>query len=158
MLDRAPVAVDALVYDAVTSARQMGGSEDVSITLDLDANLPLVDADPSRAVEALAALIRHALRTSQSGEVKVTADRAANGREIVIEIEAPSRLIPASNLQRLLLPDGDSTMPRELGGLALGLSLAHSLMILHGGGVEVSDTTHGVLLRGRLPVHQERTT
>ncbi len=151
VLDRSPVAVDTVVFDAVSSAREMSARGAVPVVVDLDPGLPEVEADVSRLVEALAALIRHALKTSPSGEVLVTADLGPGGREVIIGIDAPSRMMPAASLARLLLPGGENTLPRELGGLALGLSLAHSLLVLHGGDVEVSDSPRGVLLRARIP-------
>jgi signal transduction histidine kinase len=111
-----------------------------------------VFVDPDRIVDAMRALLRHALRTTTSGAIHVRAVVSPSGREVLVDINVPSRTIPAARLSRLLLPDGESTMPRSAGGLALGLSLARSLVVLHGGNVEPLDTVSGVVLRVALPL------
>jgi signal transduction histidine kinase len=152
VLQKSAADLQELVLTGVSAAREMAGPGGVPVVTELAQQLPAVHVDPGRVIEALAALIRHAQRTTHNGTVRVSAEPGVSGREAFIDIEAPSRMIPAANLARLLLPDGESTMPRSLGGLALGLSLAHSLLVLHGGGVEVFDTVDGILLRARLPV------
>ena len=151
VLDKSSTEFEELLLSAVNAAREMSGPDAVPVTFEIAPSLPAVSVDPARVIEALAALIRHAVRTTQTGQVRVNADAGADGRDINVDINAPSRLIPAANLSRLLLPDGESTMPRSLGGLALGLSLANSLLVLHGGSVEVLDTIDGIVLRARLP-------
>jgi len=112
----------------------------------------IVDVDPERTADALRALLRHALRTTTSGVIHLRAVISPSGRDVLIDIHVPSRTIPASKLARFLLPDNESTMPRSAGGLALGLSLARSLIVMHGGNVEPLDTVSGVVLRVALPL------
>ncbi|MBI5534901.1 MAG: HAMP domain-containing histidine kinase [Deltaproteobacteria bacterium] len=157
VVQKSKAAFDELVLSAVNSAREIAGPGAIQITFDIAPSLPPVTVDPTRVIEALAALIRHAVRTTHEGQVRVIAEASGNGRDLVVDIEAPSRMIPAANLARLLLPDGESTMPRSLGGLALGLSLANSLLVLHGGSVEVFDTADGIVLRARVPIDAEPT-
>lgn len=116
-----------------------------------------VFVDPDRIADAIKALLRHALRTTTTGAIHVRAVVSPSGREVLVDINIPSRAIPAARLSRLLLPDGESTMPRSAGGLALGLSLARSLVVLHGGNVEPLDTVSGVVLRVALPLDVDWT-
>jgi len=153
VLDRRPTKLSSVVADAVESTVRSAPPSPVVIINDVDDTAPwMVHADPVRLADAFVALLRHALRTSTQGRIAVRAAIAPSGTEVLVDIEAPTRAIPAERLARLLLPDGESTMPRSAGGLAIGLSLARSLVVLHGGNIHAFDLEGGVVMRVSLPL------
>ncbi len=153
VLDRKTVRLADVVGEAVESVIRSAPPSPVVIINDVDADAPwLVQADFGRLCDAFCALLRHSLRTSTQGRIAVRGAAAPSGKEALIDVEAPTRAVPAATLSRLLLPDGDSTMPRSAGGLAIGLSLARSLVVLHQGNVRAFDVEGGVVLRVSLPL------
>ncbi len=153
VLDRKPTKLSSVVADAVESTVRSAPPSPVVIINDVDDTAPwMVHADPVRLADAFVALLRHALRTSTQGRIAVRAAIAPSGTEVLVDVEAPTRSIPAERLARLLLPDGESTMPRSAGGLAIGLSLARSLVVLHGGNIHAFDLEGGVVMRVSLPL------
>jgi signal transduction histidine kinase len=156
LLKRKAVIHD-LLRDAVEQTREAFSEDAVPIFNEATYAPWEVFVDPDRIVDAIRALLRHAIRTTTSGAIHLRAVVSPSGREVLIDINVPSRTIPAAKLSRLLLPDGESTMPRSAGGLALGLSLARSLVVLHGGNVEPLDTVSGVVLRVALPLDVDWT-
>lgn len=156
LLKRKAVVHD-LLRDAVGQTREAYGEDSIPIFNEATYAPWEVFVDPDRIVDAVKALLRHAIRTTTDGAIHLRAVVSPSGREVLIDINVPSRAIPAARLSRLLLPDGESTMPRSAGGLALGLSLARSLVVLHGGNVEPLDTVSGVVLRVALPLDVDWT-
>jgi len=153
VLDRKLTKLSSVVADAVESTIRSAPPSPVVIINDVDDAAPwMVHADPVRLADAFVALLRHALRTSTEGRIAVRAAIAPSGTELLVDVEAPTRAIPADRLARLLLPDGESTMPRSAGGLAIGLSLARSLVVLHGGNIHAFDLEGGVVMRVSLPL------
>ena len=152
VLQQQTAVVHDLVREAIEATSQTAPADAVPIINEATVATWSVSVDPERVVDAITALLRHALRTTTGGVVHVRAVIAPSGRDVLIDINVPTRAIPAARLMRLLMPDGESTMPRSAGGLALGLSLARSLVVMHGGTVEALDTVSGVVLRVSLPL------
>ncbi len=152
VLEKHKVVLHDIVRDAVAAIQETSDPDSTPIVNEATYAPFPVFVDAERATDALKALLRHALRTTDSGAIHVRAVVAPSGREVLVDINVPSRTIPAERLSRLLLPDGESTMPRSAGGLAIGLSLARSLVVLHGGNVEALDTVSGVVVRVALPL------
>ena len=157
VLQKRKIVLHDILREAVEATRETTDEQSPPIYNEATFAPWEVFADPDRIVDALKALLRHGLRTTTSGVIHVRAVVSPSGREVLVDINVPSRTIPASRLSRLLLPDGESTMPRSAGGLALGLSLARSLVVLHGGNVEALDTVSGVVLRVALPLDVDWT-
>ena len=157
VLQKRKAVVHELLREAVAETRAEANDDQVPIFNEATYAPWEVFVDPERIVDAMKALLRHALRTTSSGAIHVRAVVSPSGREVLVDINVPSRTIPAARLSRFLLPDGESTMPRSAGGLALGLSLARSLVVLHGGNVEPLDTVSGVVLRVALPLDVDWT-
>jgi len=153
VLERKATLLADVVADAVASTIRSAPPSPVVIINEVDADAPwLVDVDATRLSDAFTALLRHAMRTSTEGRIAVRGAVAPSGTDVLIDVEAPTHAVPAAKLSRLLIPDGDSTMPRSAGGLAIGLSLARSLVSLHQGSIGAFDVEAGVVLRVSLPL------
>ncbi|MFO0661708.1 MAG: histidine kinase dimerization/phospho-acceptor domain-containing protein [Polyangiaceae bacterium] len=140
-LHREMTLVDEVIDEAVRRGDDLGPMDATSVTLRVVPGLPMVKWGGARVAQAIAALIGHSKRLSPNGGVEVVARRGRIGVEVLVE--EPSGAIPPEELIALLDARNAATAPRRLGGLALGLSLARSLIELHGGSLEVARANHG---------------
>jgi signal transduction histidine kinase len=144
-----PVAVNQeqvdlaeLVGRAVEAARTAYPQRNIQ---ENQARAPLIQGDASRLMQTADLLLLHACeRAGRQVTVRVTPARQAI--EWIIEDDGPP--LPADQLQRLFVP---FAAPRQ--GLAeVGLTLAHRLVLLHGGQMEATNRPAGGLrLRVTLP-------
>ena len=146
-----PRATDVrrLITEALRKARVLCGELDVTIAVEVADGLPSIPADPAYATRALAVIIAHALRVSAgdpSGRVvrvRALAARPADDRSrserVAIEVEYGSRELENGELERLFARQATGRGQ----GLTLGLSLARSVIELHGGAVDVTGSQDG---------------
>jgi signal transduction histidine kinase len=135
-----PAQVARLVSEAVRKARELAGDMTAAVIVDVVAGLPTVPADPAYATRALAVIVAHGIRTSVaagSGPTRVTAQLAAlpgrAGERVLVDIEFRSPDVTRAHLEQLFARQATGRGR----GLTLGLSLARSVIELHGGAVEV---------------------
>lgn len=149
-LNRAPVPISEVVARAVAKADDLAPLGTVEVEIEPD--LPPARWDDARMAQALAALLGHAKRLSPAGGVRV--EVASDERDVVeLLVYEPSGKFPVGEAARLLDSANTATVPRRLGGLALGLGLARSLVRLHGGVLDVHEADGGgVVFRLRVPL------
>jgi signal transduction histidine kinase len=140
-----PSSVERLVTEGIRKARELSGEVDLPITVEITEGLPLVPLDPSYGLRALAVIVAHAIRsgTSQPGaravRLRALLPTPPFGK-VCIEVEYGSRDVTREELVKLFARQ--ATGRGE--GLTLGLSLARSVIELHGGAVDVSGEQDGV--------------
>jgi CheY-like chemotaxis protein len=123
-------------------------------------SLPL-DADSVRLAQVLANLLNNAAKyTPPGGRIWLRASRA--GDEAVVSVRDDGAGIPADMLPKIfeLFTQVERTYNSAQGGLGIGLTLARSLVNLHGGSIEARSDGPG---RGsefvvRLPLSLEQLT
>jgi signal transduction histidine kinase len=150
-LVREPVNINDLFGEALTKGRDLGGDRNVEVVSEVVEGVPELNVDRLRLTRALATIIGHALRSSEKSYVRMRAapSRAGGAR---IDVEVPSTRLTARQLASMLDPSPDPGA-REHRGLALGLSLARSIIELHGGQVSVTDRgKKGSVFTVRIPV------
>lgn len=138
--------VRALVTEAVRKARELANDMGGEVALEIPDDLPAVPVDTAYATRAIATVVAHALRTAAADPtsrlVRVRAilsdDPNAGGR-VCIDVEYGSRDVPPAELEALFARQVTSRGR----GLTLGLSLARSVVELHGGTVEVHGAPDG---------------
>jgi signal transduction histidine kinase len=136
-LVRELVNVSDLIRDAIDKGRDLGGDAPIEVVGEVAEGTRELAIDRVQLGRALATFIGHALRTADRSPVRVRA--APGGRSTLrIEVEVPSSGFTARQLEAMLNP---TQQPGESAhrGLALGLALARSLVLLHGGRVRVAD-------------------
>jgi len=136
--------VALLATDAVRKARELAGDAQNDVVLEVAEGLPTIPVDPAYTARAIAVVVAHAIRTSatdaSSRAVRVRALRPAEpGQAVRIDVELGSRNTTRAELEALFARRATSRGR----GLTLGLSLAQSIMELHGGFVRVEDTPDG---------------
>jgi signal transduction histidine kinase len=142
-----PAQVVRLVAEAVRKARELSGEGDAPVLVEVESGLPAIPADPAYATRAVAVIVAHALRTATAGgNARRTRIRALPatlpgraGERVLVDVEYGSRDVTRADLE-LLFARQASGRGR---GLTLGLSLARSVIELHGGAVEVESRPEG---------------
>lgn len=149
-LSRAPVSIYSLVDRALQKADDLAPMGAAPVEVDLDPELPTVYWDDLRMAQALAALLGHARRLSPTGGVRI--EGSYEQRIVELLVYEPSGKFQVSEVAWLLDSANTAMAPRRMGGLALGLGLARSLVLLHGGALDVHEAEDGgVVFRLRLP-------
>jgi len=114
---------------------QLRGHAKCKIAFDVSPNLPNVEVDPQRLMQAIAALVANAIKfTPDDGEITVHGSSTSKGG-IRIDVTdtgigmSPEKIAEAFQPFRQL----DNTLARRFEGAGLGLSICKALVDLHGG-------------------------
>jgi signal transduction histidine kinase len=134
-LIRDPMSAQELVPAAIEIGKSMGADQQAELVTEITHPTLQVDVDRVRIPRAVGTFIGHAVRTSKGPFLRVRAT-AESGERLRIEVQVPSSRLSLRQLQAALDP---ARLPgaTEHRGLALGLSLARSVVELHGGSVRV---------------------
>ncbi len=147
-LHREPTDIGALVTDAVASFRAQADGAGIALIAEATA-LPTATIDPVRLREVLSNLLANALRyTSRGGTVRVTA--TASDGHLRVEVRDTGPGIAAGALPHVFDRFYKSDESR---GAGLGLAIAKSLVVAHGGEISAtSEPGQGTEMRFTLPV------
>ena len=148
-LHREPTDIGGLVADSVASFRPQADGAGVALLTAIDAALPQLEVDPVRLREVLSNLLSNALRYTQSGgNVRVGASTLDGHVRVSVHDTGPG--IAADALPHVFDRFYKSEESR---GAGLGLAIAKSLVVAHGGEIEaVSEAGQGTDMRFTLPV------
>jgi two-component system sensor histidine kinase CpxA len=103
-------------------------------------------------------ILRNALtHTGAATEVQVTLRQNGNRYQIEVADQGPG--IPEEELAKIFVEfyRVDTARSRESGGHGLGLSIARRAILRHGGQIEASNTSRGLLLTVTLPMDAENS-
>jgi two-component system, OmpR family, sensor histidine kinase BaeS len=146
-LAREPVDLGMLVEEAVEGLRPQ--AHGIAIGVEMEDDLPPLDADPTRLLGVVGNLVANAIRhTPSGGSITVAARRA--GGEVVLSVTDTGEGIPPD-----LLPRVFDRFVRGPGsrGTGLGLAIVRDVVEAHGGRVEVeSEVGRGTTVRVWLAV------
>jgi signal transduction histidine kinase len=129
-----------IVMAAALDAQELlqGSSREVVVSTASD--LPVLEVDSARLVQALVLLMHAASRMSEKGRIRMRAERGPGGSlRVFIDADAPM-LSPEESAQ---IAEADATASVRLAGrrpmsLALGLSIARAILEAHGGSLAVT--------------------
>jgi signal transduction histidine kinase len=127
-----PVDIGALVRDVV-GARVVAGGH---VGVDVEADLPLVEADPIRIRQALDNLVANALVHGGGRDLVVGAIRSVGGVSLTVADEGPG--IALVDLERIF--DRGVRLDETKPGSGLGLAVTRAIVEAHGGTIEVDST------------------
>lgn len=148
-LHREPTDMGDLVSDTVASFRTQADAAGITLVTAVDAALPRAEVDPVRLREVLTNLLSNALRyTPRGGTVRVSAT-AADGRvRVIVRDSGPG--IAAEALPHVFDRFYKS---EDSHGAGLGLAIAKSLVVAHGGEIEATSAAgEGTEMRVTLPL------
>jgi signal transduction histidine kinase len=128
----------------------------ITLELEIDAPLPLIEADPGRMTQVLTNILENGLRhTPQGGKILLSA-REVNG-QVELSIEDSGAGLKAEDLDRIFRRFYRTDTSRQrgeafAGGSGLGLAIARSIVEAHGGQIRAeSGPGKGLRVIVRLP-------
>ena len=138
------VDLGALIAQAIEGARSLGDARGLRLFVNVPSRRIELDADPVRVVQVIGNLLHNACKYGRdNGEIHVEA-RVDEG-ETIISVRDDGVGIEADHLATIfdLFVQVESSRSRAPGGLGIGLSLAKSLVTMHGGTIEARSEGHG---------------
>ena len=127
-----------LVKQAVTPWQPQLTTKEISLSLDLPDNLPLVNIDWQRVNQVLHNLLENAVaHTGKGGTINVAA--TTQGDWVEVSVSDTGEGIPAEDLPNIFerFYRVDKSRARVTGGSGLGLTIAKRLVEAHGGTITV---------------------
>jgi two-component system sensor histidine kinase BaeS len=135
-LHREPTDTADLVSDAVASFRTQADAAGITLVAAVGDALPQIDVDPVRMREVLSNLLSNALRyTPRGGTIRVSA--AASDGKLRVSVKDSGPGIAPEALPHVFDRFYKS---EESHGAGLGLAIAKSLVVAHGGEIGVTST------------------
>ena len=137
-LDVTHLAPAALIDASVTRLGPDFAAKGLRLTVDVAQDLPMVKADPDRALQALTNLLGNALRyTPAPGEVAITAVR--ENAAVRFSVHDTGVGLAPEHLDRVFerFYRVDKSRSRALGGSGVGLAIARALIEAMGGSIAV---------------------
>ena len=149
--------VGDVVMSAVLEARDLAVGTEMQVVGEVQPGVPRLYVDPTRIVQALTQVINSAVRFSDKGIVMVRATLPAQGDRLRIDVESSGRGIPQVELEKIFEAFQYADRARRHGSLGLGLSLARSILEIHGGTITINAMEGGgSVFSVWLPVPPER--
>jgi signal transduction histidine kinase/CheY-like chemotaxis protein len=157
-LNPRPTAVRQVVDQVAAVVAVAAQAKQIRIDNVVPAELPLVNADPSRLQQVLVNLVGNGIKfSSNGGLVRVSAGRQRD--QVWVSVEDRGVGIPKDELPRIWDPfyQVEAPMQRRHGGSGLGLAIVRRLVELHGGVVraESDGENRGSRFTFTLPVAAE---
>lgn len=147
-LHREPTDLAILATDIATAFEAAAEIAGISIELDVDDSLPLLDIDPVRIREVISNLVGNGIRhTPSGGTIRITGRLESGSVQLVVSDTG-------SGIEPELLPRVFERFSRSAttGGSGLGLAIARGLVELHGGTIAAtSPPGGGTRIEVRLP-------
>jgi two-component system OmpR family sensor kinase/two-component system sensor histidine kinase BaeS len=137
-LDRQPIAPGDLVRAVIARFAAAAAEKHSALTVEVGADLPIIQADEQRLGQALANLVDNAVRYTPPGsQVRVSAQ--AHAGQVVLSVTDDGPGIPAADLEHVFdrFWRGEHSRNRATGGSGLGLVIVKQLVEAHGGFVRV---------------------
>jgi signal transduction histidine kinase len=153
-LQIAPIALEDIISRAVNGLALETEGKDLSLCVNVPADLPLVEADPQRVGQILLNLLNNAIKhTPPNGEIRVNV-RVVQ-QEVEVRIQDTGVGIAAEHLPYIFkrFYRADPSRARATGGTGLGLAIVEQLVHAHRGRVAVeSQIGQGTCFTFTLPI------
>jgi len=146
--------IGKLVKQAVTPWQPQVETKEISLSLNLPDNLPLVNIDWQRVNQVLHNLLENAVNHTGKGGI-ITVAAAKQGNWLEVSVSDTGEGIPAGDLSNIFerFYRVDRSRARATGGSGLGLTIARRLVEAHGGKITVqSELGKGSRFSFTLPI------
>jgi signal transduction histidine kinase len=130
--------VTKLIKQAVTPWQPKVTAKEISLSLDLPDNLPLVNIDWQRINQVLNNLLENAVAHTHKGDI-INMAATTQGNWVEVSVSDTGEGIPAEDLPHIFerFYRVDKSRARATGGSGLGLTIAKRLVEAHGGTITV---------------------
>ena len=152
-----PLSLEAVAEDSVASVTSIAESKAISLTVDIAADLPAIEADAQRLRQVFINLLSNAVKfTPGGGAVAIAARTAATG-EVAVAVSDTGIGMSAEEIPLALekFRQVDNSLARPYEGIGLGLPLVQEIVALHGGRLAIdSEPGNGTIVTVFLPVRR----
>jgi signal transduction histidine kinase/DNA-binding response OmpR family regulator len=141
VLNRSQFAVRESLENCLSMVRERALKQRISLSLEVDPQLGVLDADRLRFRQVVLNLLSNAVKfTPDGGQVDVRA--SINGQDLVVEVADTGPGVPAEDRERIFdaFQQG-ARHPEQTEGTGLGLTLSKRILELHGGRIWVESET-----------------
>ncbi len=141
---RVPMDLRAVVEEAAAAGRSMMTASGLSFRVDIDPRPLTIEGDASRLQQVCVNLLTNAAKyTPRGGHVCLEATREHT--DAIIRVSDDGTGIPPDMLDAVfdLFVQSSRTIERAQGGIGVGLTLARSLVAMHGGTIRASSAGEG---------------
>ena len=145
----------AVVQMAVKPFEALAAEQGIGLRWDAPRDLPLVDVDRERMVQAVSNLLDNAIKvTPPGGAVRVQARAADGAVHILVSDTGPG--VPEGERERIFERFWRGSSAGEQPGSGLGLAIAQGIVQAHGGSIRVDGAAGGgSMFRISLPVAED---
>src|SRR5687768_1076505 len=156
-LNKKPSSLSTIIKDAIETVRAETEAKPVSLSIELDPEVMVVEGDAVRLGQIAWNLLNNAIKfTPAGGEVSVRLIK--DDSEAVIIVEDNGQGIASEFLPHVfeIFRQADASIVRKQGGMGIGLALVKQLAELHQGSVkaESDGVGKGARFTVRLPLYQ----
>jgi GAF domain-containing protein/anti-sigma regulatory factor (Ser/Thr protein kinase) len=156
-LNMAEYPIEGIVETVRAATESLAQNKKLALTTEVAKSLPLGLGDEQRLTQVLLNLVGNAIKFTDRGEVRVTAD-AVDGRFVVSVVDTGPG-IPEHERTRIFeqFHQVDDSNTKAKGGTGLGLAIAKQIVEMHGGRIWVdSKVGEGSTFQMELPIRVER--
>ena len=134
-----PLRLEQSLQDVLDELRQMASSKGLTLTLDMEEELPMALADSHRIRQVLVNLVSNALKFTEKGGVTLRCALLDRYDMLRISVSDTGIGISPAALDYIFeaFRQADGSTTRRFGGTGLGLTIARKLIELQGGEVAV---------------------
>ncbi|MDQ3801714.1 MAG: ATP-binding protein [Acidobacteriota bacterium] len=153
--NRTPIDMGLTVKSSARLIAHQKRGDNIEIKLEIDENLPAVNADEGQMQQAVIALSTNAIDAMPGGGTLTLRAAAQNGR-VVVEVQDTGHGIAPEDLPKVFEPFFTT---KEIGkGTGLGLAVCYGIVTEHGGRLAVrSNVGVGTTFTMYLPIHKEQS-
>src|SRR2546425_173398 len=136
-LHRGEVDVEPLISECVESVRSLAKTKKLEMTASVSPEVGRVFADGAKLKQVLLNLLGNAIKFTESGSVRVTAER--QGAELRVSVQDTGIGVPTEDTERIFesFQQGQSGISGKYQGTGLGLAISRRLVEMHGGRISV---------------------
>ncbi len=143
-INQQPVSFSTIITDAIDTVRNESDAKEVSLDIDIESEMLVVEGDPVRLAQIAWNLLNNSVKfTPPHGRIKVTLSRAGDEAHLAVSDNgqgiAPEFLPHVFEIFRQA--DGSSSRRHE--GMGIGLALVKQLAELHNGRVRATSAGAG---------------
>jgi signal transduction histidine kinase/DNA-binding response OmpR family regulator len=155
-LNMAEYAIESVLETVRSATESLAQNKKLTLKTDVAKSLPVGLGDEQRLTQVLLNLVGNAIKFTDAGEVRVTAN-AVNGH-FAVSVTDTGPGIPEQERTRIFeqFQQVDSSMTKTKGGTGLGLAIAKQIVEMHGGRIWVESTLgKGSTFQMELPTRAE---
>jgi signal transduction histidine kinase len=136
-LHRGEVEIEPLISECVDSVRSLAKTKQLELSAAVSPDVGRVFADGPKLKQVLLNLLGNAIKFTETGSVRLTAER--QGAELRISVRDTGIGVPPEDLERIFesFQQGKSGMSGKYQGTGLGLAISRQLVEMHGGRIWV---------------------